>query len=147
MTHDENRISDLIDGGLHEKSAIDRAKYELHLRRIAAIEEAATKSWEADARHNPNPNNPHAYRNGFRAGAKEVIYNPEKYGLILYEDANQLFDKRADESATAFRKMRDELEAENQRLREALERAYNDFKSSRWTEETYKIVIEALKRE
>lgn len=38
-----------------------------------------------------------------------------------------------------------ELEAENERYREALERAYNDFKSSRWTEETYKIVIEALK--
>lgn len=38
-----------------------------------------------------------------------------------------------------------ELEAENTRYREALERAYNDFKSSRWTEETYKIVIEALK--
>ncbi len=104
------------------ESAIDRAKYELHLMRIAAIEEAAIKAWEADARHNPNPNNPHAYRNGFRAGAKEVIYNPEKYGLILYEDVNQLFDKRADESAMAFRKMRDELEAENQRLREALKK-------------------------
>src|SRR5690554_1220224 len=41
--------------------------------------------------------------------------------------------------------LRERLGAENQRLREALERAYNDFKSSRWTEETYKIVIEALK--
>lgn len=81
MTHDENRISDLIDGGLHDKSAIDRAKYELHLRRIAAIEEAATKTWEADARHNPNPNNPHAYMYGFKQGANEVIEHPERYDL------------------------------------------------------------------
>lgn len=79
--NDENRISDLIDGGLHDKSAIDRAKYELHMRRIAAIDEAATKSWEDDAKYNPNPDSPYAYRNGFKAGAKEVIEHPERYGL------------------------------------------------------------------
>lgn len=81
MTHDENRISDLIDGGSYEKSAIDRAKYELHMRQKAAIEEAATKSWEDDAKYNPNPNNPYAYVYGFKQGANEVINHPEKYGL------------------------------------------------------------------
>lgn len=117
MTHDENRISDLIDGGLHDKSAIDRAKYELHMRQRAAIEEAAEK-----ARIDNIVCLTGKAKEAFRMGAKEVIYSPEKYKLISYEDANQLFDKRADESAMAFRKIRDELEAENQRLREALER-------------------------
>lgn len=67
------------------ESAIDRAKYELHLRRIAAIEEAAIKAWEADARHNPSPNYPYAYHNGFKAGANEVIEHPERYGLTTYK--------------------------------------------------------------
>ena len=45
------------------------------------IEKAATKSWEYDAKYNPNPNNPYAYRSGFKAGAKEVIEHPERCGL------------------------------------------------------------------
>jgi hypothetical protein len=94
MTHDENRISDLIDGGLHEKSAIDKAKYELHMRRIAAIDEAATKAWEDDVKHNPNPNNPYAYRYGFKQGAKEVIEHPERYSLVSIspEEKQELHD-------------------------------------------------------
>jgi hypothetical protein len=40
-----------------------------------------------------------------------------------------------------------DLESRLTKYREALERAYKDFKSSRWTEETYKIVIEALKQQ
>lgn len=71
------------------ESAIDRAKYELHLRRIAAIEEAATKSWEDDVKYNPNPDNPYAYRNGFKAGAKEVIEHPERYSLYTKEQYEQ----------------------------------------------------------
>jgi len=98
----------------------------------AAIEVAATKAWEADARHNPSPNNPHAYMYGFKQGANEVIERPERYGLVPAAHTAALQERVK------------ELEAENERYREALERAYNDFKSSRWTEETYKIVIEAL---
>ncbi len=168
------------------ESAIDRAKYELHLMRIAAIEEAAIKAWEADARHNPSPNNPYAYRNGFKAGANEVIEHPERYDLVpaahtatLQERVKELENelklsedtikhqaerclKLESDSSRVLNEVKEinqlakktranvtlrivELETENTRLREALERAYNDFKSSRWTEETYKIVIEALK--
>lgn len=96
--NDENRISDLIDGGSHEKSAIDIAKYELHMRRKAAIEEAAIKAWEADAKHNPNPNNPFAYRNGFKAGAKEVIEHPERYELYTKEQITKSISEGYDQA-------------------------------------------------
>src|SRR5690606_3867297 len=105
MTHDENRISDLIDGGLHEKSAIDRAKYELHIRQKAAIEEAAIRAWEADAFHNPNPNNPHAYVHGFKQGAKEVIEHPERYDLYTKEYLIKHVNEVANEAAKVGREI------------------------------------------
>lgn len=47
----------------------------------AAIEEAAKKSWEEDARHYSNPCDLYAYNYGFKQGASEVIDHPEKYRL------------------------------------------------------------------
>lgn len=82
MTHDENRISDLIDGGLHEKSAIDRAKYELHMRQKAAIEEAAkndTGGWYE--------------QQAFIRGAQHVIEHPERYGLTSADAYKECFEQ------------------------------------------------------
>lgn len=47
----------------------------------AAIEEAAKKSWEEDARHTSSPCDLYAYNYGFKQGASKVIDHPEKYGL------------------------------------------------------------------
>lgn len=192
MTHDENRISDLIDGGLHDKSAIDRAKYELHMRQKVAIEVAATEAWEADARHNPIPNNPYAYRNGFGAGAKEVIEHPERYDLVpaahtatLQERVKELENelklsedtikhqaerclKLESDSSRVLNEVKEinqlakktranvtlrivELETENTRLREALEKITNtptvDIKAHpfQYAATFYNIAKEALK--
>lgn len=97
------------------------------------IEQVAQRKWEEDQATNPTPVNPHAYVYGFKAGAKTILDNPQEwFPPVQYW---QLRDEN------------ERLQSELFRYREALERAYNDFKSSRWTEETYKIVIEALKQQ
>ena len=115
MTHDENRISDLIDAGSYEKSAIDRAKYELHLRRRAAIEEAAQRKWEEDQATNPTPVNPHAYVYGFKAGAQTILDNYHDYRLQSMEKYKNMVSANV------------RLGAENQRLREQLMILDKDF--------------------
>lgn len=65
------------------KASIDRAKYELHMRQKAAIEEAAN---EHKKRFNSLvrgliEEDDHAYES-FIKGAEHVIEHPEKYGLV-----------------------------------------------------------------
>lgn len=100
------------------------------------LEQVAQRKWEEDQATNPTPVNPHAYVYGFKAGAQTILDNPQEWGLACMKASDKCW----------YEVSRD-LYGENQRYREALERAYNDFKSSRWTEETYKIVIEALKQQ
>ena len=153
MTHDENRISDLIDGGLHEKSAIDKAKYELHMRHIAAIDEAATKSWEDDAKYNPTPNNPYAYVYGFKAGAQTILDNPGEWGLYSLDALKIEMDKSTSRRHRKIESDNQHLQSQLAKYREALERIIveaEDNEQVDWryiAENMVQIAEEALKQQ
>ena len=82
----------------------------------AAREKAATKLWEDDAKYNPNPNNPYAYRNGVKAAAKEIIEHPERYELYTKEYLIKHVNEVSNEAAKVGR----EIERKNQNNRKPL---------------------------
>lgn len=101
------------------KSAVDKAKYELHLRQRAAIEQAAENHADRKQEYSDYPITGtekdlwHIERNGFVAGAETVIADPERFGLC---------DHLKQVQAEQMSKDNLRLIQENAKYREALEK-------------------------
>lgn len=74
------------------KAAIDRAKYELHLMRKAAIEEAANRMIRDGETLTT------AARFYLKMGMQEVIEHPERYGLYTKEQVEKAVSEGYDQA-------------------------------------------------